>query len=108
MEKCFDSDIIINFEELVSKYRFHLKGISTPIVLEVYKDPKTGRFVCVQSHFIKTPLQISKYVSSVPSDEKKEWLVCRTVNSFVQYYNEAMNQGYEPSDDWLVENKDFK
>jgi hypothetical protein len=107
-EKCFSNDVIIDAKELVSEYRFRLKGISTPIVLRVYKNLKTGQFVCVQSHFIKTPLQISEYVTNKFWDDKEEWLVCRIVDGFVQYYNEAVNQGYEPSDDWLVENRNFE
>jgi hypothetical protein len=107
-EKCFGNDVIVDAKELVSEYRFRLEGISTPIVLRVYKNLKTGQFVCVQSHFIKTPLQASAYVTDRPRDDKREWLVYRIVNDFIQRYKEAVSQGYKPSDSWLVENKHFK
>jgi hypothetical protein len=61
-----------------------------------------------QSHFIKTPLQGSPYMTSRPYNDDKFSALRQVVRGFDDYYKPAVAQKHQPGEDWLVPNQYFK
>jgi hypothetical protein len=102
-----DSDVIEFPKELIREYEFTLKGISIPVRIRLYKVFGHEGVLFAQSHHIKTPTQIGKYVTSRPWNDDLGSALWQAVTGITRYYKEAVAAGHSPSDDWLVPNECF-
>jgi hypothetical protein len=56
------------------------------------------------SHAIKTPLQAGPYRTSIPFADYPAYALHRAITGLTDYYRDAVKKGYEPRQQWLVEN----
>lgn len=54
------------------------------------------------SHAIKTPLQGAPYRTSLPFDDSPGHALHRAVDGLTRWYRDAVENGHQPSEDWLV------
>jgi hypothetical protein len=59
------------------------------------------------SHFAHTPTQASAYVPTSTNFPDEFFGINITLGHVRRYFKSAIEEGYEPSDDWLVRNEDF-
>lgn len=60
-----------------------------------------------QSHFMHTPLQIDAYRTSGPANDTEERAWRSAIWTLVDWYEQAVRQGHQPEELWLVPNPDF-
>ncbi len=102
-----DSDVIESARELIGEYKFTLKDISIPVRIRLYRVFGHKEVLFEQSHHIKTPTQIDKYVTSRPWNYGPGSALHQAVTGITRYYKEAVAAGHRPSDEWLVPNERF-
>lgn len=90
-----------------SQYTFQLKGIPVTITVRLYRREARGPVWFEQSHWIKTPEQIGPYRTSRPFNDDEASALQQAVTGLTQFYSMAVKAGHEPSNAWLVENKNF-
>lgn len=88
-------------------YVFHVGSLTPEITVRLYRAP-TGDGVCwEQSHFIKTPVQMSPYATSRPWGDDAAYALHLAVRTITQYYDQAVLERHTPEDSWLVPNQGF-
>lgn len=90
-----------------SQYSFKLRGIPITITVRLYRREVRGPVWFEQSHWIKTPEQIGPYRTSRPFNDDEGSALRQAVTGLTQFYNIAVKAGHEPSNAWLIENKNF-
>lgn len=96
-----------NRRKFISEHQLRLRDIDVPIIIRLYESIDGERVEFEQSHYIKTPLRMEPYRTgqSWGVDEKNALLrAMRTIN---EPYDEAIRQGYSPSEAWIVPNELF-
>lgn len=104
-------DVLINeslsFQRIfVGEYKFCVGGLSKEITIRLYRNLDGTQVSFEQSHYIKTPLQQTRYTPSIPADNEVVALH-RAITSITSFYDDAIKKGKQPNDDWLVENEYF-
>ena len=102
-----DSDVIDVAKELVKEYQFTLKDISTPITIRLYRVFGAEGIHFTQSHYIHTPVQAGKYVTSRPWNDDLGATLRQAVSGITQYYSQAVKESHTPNDSWLIPNEHF-
>lgn len=102
---------IISARVLVSEYIFSLDEILTPIRIKIYREVNSHRpadsYLFETSHSIHTPEQIGPYTPSAPWTDTPEYALKRAVDSIISYYQQAIQKGHTPNENWLVPNDVF-
>lgn len=90
--------------EFVGEYQFQLTDIPVPITVRLYRQLGSDVVEFRQSHFIHTPVQGSKYMTSSSWGKDEKEALQRAVQTFVSFYEEAVRAGHRPAAKWLVKN----
>lgn len=104
----FNRECIEQASEMVCEFFFRLSGIAAEIRVKVYRERDGSlpyRFET--SHYIKTPEQAGRYVTSRPYGDNIQYALRLGVTSLTQYYESAVRNGHQPQDSWLEENSSF-
>ena len=107
IQNIFSQENIESPERFLSEYQFYLKYIPVKITIRFYEPVLGDGYSFKQSHFIHTPVQIGPYVTDHATGSSEEAAVQRALRTFLSYYNDAIKEGYEPEEAWLVPNKNF-
>jgi hypothetical protein len=59
------------------------------------------------SHYIKTEIDLSAYIPGDRNSDSEEEAIRKAINALTQDLVAAIKSGKQPSEDWLVPNKDF-
>lgn len=76
--------------------------------LETLVSIELGRFMTSErtkfrlSHVIQTPMLAGPYRTSLPFGDDPGYALHKAIDGLTSYYREAVDQGHEPSEDWLV------
>lgn len=92
---------------LLAEYKFNLGTLSTAIRIRLYKVLWSGHIEFEQSHFLKTPILSGPYRSDATRGTDEADALRLAIRTLTTEYRRALNQGYEPQDDWLVDNAYF-
>jgi hypothetical protein len=60
-----------------------------------------------QSHFLHTPLQLDAYRTSWPANDTEERAWRSAIWTLVDWYKQAVRQGHQPEESWLVPNTEY-
>ena len=77
-------------------------------VLKTHVTIELGRYMVSDetkfqvSHVIMTPVQIGPYHTSLPFADSPVSALNRAVGGLTSFYRQAVEEGHEPSEDWLV------
>ena len=104
IKKALKDDHILEPLKLVSEYEFIVGKLSTPIKVKIFSIVNSVRFLFRQSHFIHTPVQADPYMTSRIIEDSEAYALHRVVDSIISHYKEAVNNGHEPEESWLVVN----
>lgn len=77
------------------------------IQIQPYSDPRVP-FQYVVSHNIKSPDQAAPYRSSIWFQESPEAALSKAITDLVRYYEVGVNEGHQPSEEWLVQARGVK
>ncbi len=92
---------IVKRNDARGMYSFRLGDLEPIITIRLRK---LRNHYCIEyktSHVIKTPCQDAPYSTSIPFGDTPGIALAKAIADFTWYYNEAINEGRSPSDDWL-------
>ena len=91
----------------VREVSFRLGHLAPKIKVRLFRYPGDKEIYFEQSHFIQTPEQKDVHLPAMKSDSNEAYALTHAVEGLTHPYEYAVEQGHEPSDDWLIENEDF-
>jgi hypothetical protein len=108
MQSAFENEHIHGARRFVSEYQFFIGELPQMVAVRLYESLDTNCIEFEQSHFINTPLQIDAYRTSAPYGGNEDDAL-RLVVGFclVQWYEQAVREGHQPDESWLVPNPRF-
>ncbi|TRU68962.1 MAG: hypothetical protein EWV55_22355 [Microcystis viridis Mv_BB_P_19951000_S69] len=79
------------------------------IRIKIWKSSVNSRepFHFTVSHNVHTPTQFGPYDPSVAQAVTESQAIHSAISAITTFLVSAINEGHEPSDDWLVPNEDF-
>lgn len=77
-------------------------SLETPVTIELGRFMNSERTEFTLSYVIKTPLQAGPYRTSLPFGDDPGYALHRAIDDLASWYKQAVKEGYEPSEDWLV------
>ena len=77
-------------------------SLETPVTIELGRFMNSERTKFTLSHVIKTPLQAGPYRTSLPFGDDPGYALHRAIDGLASWYKQAVKEGHEPSEDWLV------
>ena len=94
---------VVNRVDEMGIFEIRVGVLETIVTIELgrYMSSDTTKFAV--SHAIKTPLQGTPYRTSRPFDDSPEYALHRAIEGLTIYYRDAVMQGHEPNEIWLVE-----
>jgi hypothetical protein len=108
MQSVFENENIHGVRRLVSEYQFFVGELPQMITVRFYQPLDRNWIEFEQSHFINTPLQIDAYRTSAPyGDDQDDALRLAVGFCLVQWYEQAIREGHQPDESWLVPNPRF-
>lgn len=98
-----DPDVeIIDLQPMQS--RFRLAGIDTVVEINL-EETEQGYTRFHRSHAIHTPSQLGPYWPSRDYDDDPAYAMSRAIDSIIDYYHQAVQEGHEPESNWLVKSR---
>ena len=94
-------DIIERNDEM-DEFVVRIGSLETPVTIELGRFMKSERTKFRLSHAIKTPLQAGPYRTSLPFGDDPGYALHRAIDGLASWYEKAVEEGHEPSEDWLV------
>jgi hypothetical protein len=108
MQSVFENENIHGVRRFVSEYQFFVGELPQMITVRFYQSLDRNSIEFEQSHFINTPLQIDAYRTSAPyGDDQDDALRLAVGFCLVQWYEQAIREGHQPDESWLVPNPRF-
>jgi hypothetical protein len=108
MQSVFENEHIHGVRRFVSEYQFFVGELPQMITVRFYQSLDRNWIEFEQSHFINTPLQIDAYRTSAPyGDDQDDALRLAVGFCLVQWYEQAIREGHQPDESWLVPNPRF-
>ncbi|HDF2340869.1 TPA: hypothetical protein PC598_000398 [Morganella morganii] len=79
------------------------------IKIKIYQSPVINGYPYhfTVSHYVHTPIQASPYHPSRSFAQTEEEAISQAISTTATFLEDAISQGFEPEDDWLVLNKRF-
>ena len=104
-DNVLDHDLITVLErdDCLGNFVIRLGDLETPITIKFCRLISSEETIFEVSHAIHTPVQIDAYWTSRPSANSPAYALHRAVNGLTSYYQDAVNAGHEPCEDWLVQ-----
>ena len=93
---------VIERNDEVGEFVVRIGRLETPVTIELKRPMNSERTKFRLSHVIKTPLQAGPYRTSLPFGDYPGYALHKAINGLTSYYMQAVEKGYEPSEDWLV------
>ena len=94
---------IVKADSLTGLLQFRVGELEKLITLRLSKKQGRNEFHYKISHAIGTPSQIGPYRSSIPYKTDEISALTFAVSGITQYYEQAVKEGYQPEENWLVE-----
>lgn len=109
MHAVFENEHIRRARRFLSEYQFSLGQLQQVITVRLYQSLDRNWVEFEQSHFINTPLQIDAYRTSSPyGDDEDDALRLAVDFCLAQWYEQAVREGHQPDESWLVPNHRFR
>jgi hypothetical protein len=109
--QAFEDEALLDCRKVHAEYQFRLDGIPVNIHVQVYEELEPNNpsepYSYSTSHLIKTPSQLDVYTPGECTDDDPEWALNKAIRSLTEHYRQAVSQGHQPSEDWLVPNDKF-
>lgn len=102
-KNAFDTPYIENVQQFRDGYTFNMKGLKTKIRLILTVNPKGG-YNYYMSHSICTQTQRGNHLEENPWGESILSTTLLALSSLTNHYQEAIDRGYEPSENWMIVN----
>ena len=93
---------VIDRNDEMGEFVIRIGSLETPIAIKLGTFMNSERTKFTLSHAIKTPLQIGPYRTSRPFDDDPGYALHRAIDGLTSWYEKAVKEGHEPSEDWLV------
>jgi len=108
MQSGFENEHIHGARRFVSEYQFFVGELPQMVAVRLYESLDRSWIEFEQSHFINTPLQIDAYRTNAPyGDNEDDALRLAVGFCLVQWYEQAVREGHQPDESWLVPNPRF-
>jgi hypothetical protein len=108
MHSAFEKEHVHGARRLLSEHQFLIGTLRQRITVRLYQSLERDCVEFEQSHFINTPLQIDAYRTSTPyGDDEDDALRLAVGFCLVQWYEQAVREGHQPDESWLVPNPRF-
>ena len=108
MHSAFENEHVHGARRLLSEHQFLIGTLRPRITVRLYQSLERDWVEFEQSHFINTPLQIDAYRTSTPyGDDEDDALRLAVGFCLVQWYEQAVREGHQPDESWLVPNPRF-
>ena len=109
MHSAFENEHIHGARRFVSEHQFFVGELPQRVTVRLYQSLDRDWIEFEQSHFINTPLQIDAYRTSTPfGDDEDDALHLAVRFCLVQWYEQAVGEGHQPDESWLVPNPRFQ
>ena len=102
------NEIIRSPKELVATYQFYIGDIPKVVTVKIFKNLSNETHFYEQSHNIKTPVQASEHITSEPFGNSLQEALDKCIKDYTDYYNEAIQKGNIPTEDWLIVDEYYK
>ena len=86
---------------------FRLGDLSPKIRVRLFRWPGDKEIYFEQSHFLRVPGQREAHTPGLKSDSNEAYALTHAVEALAHAYDDAVERGHQPSDEWLIENEDF-
>ena len=108
MHSAFENDLIHGARRFISEHQFFVGELPQRVTVRLYQSLDRDWIEFEQSHFINTPIQIDAYRTSTPfGDDEDDALHLAVGFCLVQWYEQAVGEGHQPDESWLVPNPRF-
>ncbi|MER8372341.1 hypothetical protein [Mesorhizobium sp. M1406] len=104
VESLFDDTALGIIEMHPMRARFRLGGIDTVVQIDLVQIGN-GNVQFRRSHAIHTPTQAGPYWPGRDFDDDPAYAMHRAIESIVDYYRQAIGEGYRPDPKWLVKSR---
>ena len=86
---------------------FRLGHLAPKIRIRLFRYPGDKEIYFEQSHFMKSPEQPDVHLPEMKSDSNEAYALTHAVEGLTHPYEQAVKQGHEASEAWLIANEDF-
>ena len=106
--KALQHSRILEFHKFYSEFQLWLEAGAERfrMKLRIY-ETNDGRFYFVQSHYVRTPILDGPFNSTHLTHMTPHLALSTAIDSITTYYEDAVNEGHEPSTEWFVPNELF-
>lgn len=103
-DSALDDDLIEVVERMDEMMHFAIRlgDLDEMIFIDLGRMASSDETKVFQSHAIATPSQAGPYRTSRPYYDDPEYALSTTISALTDYYRQAVRDGHEPSEDWLV------
>ena len=84
-------------------YCVRIGTLATAVTIELRPAESGEMTEFVVSHAIHTPTQAGPYRTSLPFGDYPAYALHKAISGLTSYYRDAVRQGHQPSEDWLVQ-----
>ena len=93
---------VIERNDEMGVFVVRIGSLETPVTIELGRFMNSERTKFTLSHVIKPPLQAGPYRTSLPFGDDPGYALHRAIDGLTSWYKQAVKDGHEPSEDWLV------
>lgn len=99
-----DDDITVLYRnDSAGRFVIQLGELSPDIEIQLGREMDNDRTHFQVSHAIHTPTQAGPYRTSRPWADYPAYALHQAVSGLTMYYRQAVEEGHQPNDNWLVE-----
>jgi hypothetical protein len=104
LDSALEDDLVTVVErnDTGGEYAVLIGSLTTLVTISLRRFLKSDDVEFIVSHAIKTPIQAGPYWTSRPFDDDPAYALHRAVNGITSYYQQAIQAGHHPSEEWLV------
>ena len=104
-ENAFDNELVtlVVADEESGMFEVQIGDLDTHVTIELGRFMTSDKTKFWVSHAIKTPSQATPYRTSIPFYDSPAEALHRAIDGLTSFYREAVDEGHEPKEEWLVE-----
>jgi hypothetical protein len=91
---------VVHRNDRAGLYHIRIGSLKKTVTIWL-KTSRNGWTAFKQSYAIKTPLQDALYLPSNPGNDTPGLALDQAITGLTMYYQQAVEQGYPPNEDWL-------